>query len=492
MFFNYGAPKGAARNGQMGAGRSQRGAGTSPRADMTIVSGYLGKSGSKTVGSRRTDATIAADGTVTLVSATGRARPERKVVKTTEAGWNDAARTAVSIISGSASVAGTGRAAGTGSSTAGRTGTPSSGNKTGTAHLAGTIAAKNNADAAATKAEVKSAKTPAERKALNDKLNAQKKAADAAAKVKQAALVGDAKKLKDAIAAQKRAEMDKVKAEARARAEAEKAQREAEAKPLVAIGTIVPSKPGESAVALAARANAAASQKLATYPTGVKFPSAKNGRIYEVRYRRAGEARENYIFVTYPDGTSKNVFGSDTSFAIVFSDLENAVAVANLREQTVVETTGSTTGDVVTAQDTVGADAVFVPSGAETVAGSTDGSTVVAASDTTLSSGGGTMTVTDATSTSDYTPATEDTVPGQTDEATVIRASETALATEAQAVVAAAVTATDAATDAAAEGTTVSTPEAVATTSEEGFLLKYKWPLVGVGVALGLWALSRK
>lgn len=475
MFFNYGAPKGAARNGQMGAGRSQRGAGTSPRADMTIVSGYLGKSGSKTVGSRRTDATIAADGTVTLVSATGRARPERKVVKTTEAGWNDAARTAVSIISGSASVAGTGRAAGTGSSTTGRTGTPSSGNKTGTAHLAGKIAAKNNADAVATKAEMKTAKTPAERKALNDKLNAQKKAADAAAKVKQAALAGNAKNLKDAIDAQKRAEMDKVKAEARARAEAEKAQREAE----------------RNAVKNE-RLNAAARQKLSVYPLGAKYSCAKNGRVYEVRSRTSGATSDPYIFVTYADGTTKDVFGTDPTFAVVFADLENARAVAMLRRDTVVETTGSPTGDVVTSQDTVGADAVFVPSGAETVAGSTDGSTVVAASDTTLSSGGGTMTVTDATSTSDYTPATEDTVPGQTDEATVIRASETALATEAQAVVDAAVTATDAATDAAAEGTTVSTPEAVATTSEEGFLVKYKWPLVGVGVALGLWALSRK
>jgi hypothetical protein len=158
-----------------------------------------------------------------------------------------------------------------------------------------------------------------------------------------------------------------------------------------------------------------------------------------------------------------------------------------LRRETVVETTGSPTGDVVTTQDAVGADAAFVPSGEETVAGSTDGATVVAASDTSLPSGGGTMTVTSDTSTSDYVPSESDGVPGQNDEASVIRASETALATEAQNVVDEAV----AATDAAADGTAVSTTAAAAS-GEESFLTKYKWPLLGVGIAVAVWAVKRK
>ena len=486
MFFNYGLPGAGVRNGQMGGGRSQRGASATAKADMSIVSGYLGKSGSRTVGANRTDAAIAADGTITMTSATGRARPERKVIKTTAAGWNDAARMAVGIISGKPSAAGTGRgAAAAGSGATGRTAPPAGGK--GTANVAGKIAAKNNADAVATKAEVKSAKTPAERKALTDKLNAQKKAADAAVKVKQAALAGNAKALKDAVAAQKKAELEKAAAEARARAEAEKAQREAEANPAIAVTTVTSRKPGEGLSTFLARMNAAARQKLSVYPLGTKYPSAKNGRVYEVR-SRASEATSNpYIFVTYPEGTTRDVFSSDPTFFVVFDDLENAAAVANLRRETVVETTGSPTGDMVTAQDTVGADAAFVPSGAETVAGSTDGATVVAASDTALSSGGGTMTVTSDTATSDYVPSESDGVPGQNDEASVIRASETALATEAQNVVDEAV----AATDAAADGTAVSTPDAAAS-GEESFLVKYKWPLVGVGIALAVWAVKSK
>ena len=340
------------------------------------------------------------------------------------------------------------------------------GNTVAMANVTIKVAAKNNADAEATKAEVRTARTPAERIALQNKLVAQQLATAAAINVKTALAKGDPKAVEASLVAQKKAEIAKQKAEARARAEAEKAQKQAEGQP----------KPRVTEAQ--ARASAA---KLAPY-IGKRITSARNGRVYDVY------VVGNYpaIGIYYPDGRKETVRVTDPAFSVVFEDLQNAAAVAALRAEVVVETTGTATGDVVTSTD------IYTPATSTdiyTPATSTEVAVLVtpALADiplastppTTTSSGGsGTMRVTEMTS-SDFNLLPLDTFPESAD---------AALTAEVQTLVD---TSLMEGSMLPAEVTTVSVSEAVPA-PQESFLSKYKWPIAGIFIMVGIAWHNRK
>jgi len=504
--------------------------------NLQQVRAYLGKRAEVRAGGKYYFAAVAGDGTITLSQATGRQRPVPTVYKTTDGRWSTAAKAVKDIFEGRAPGAQAGGAAGGRSGAAGgrsgaaggrpgasggRAAAPGGGktNTAGVANVANKLAAKSNADAKATEAEVKTAKTAAEKRALNDKMLAQRKAAAAAAAVKKAAQAGGGKALQDALAAQRKAEEEKRKAEAKAKAEALAALRKAEKQAAAVSAAAGMTAPTVSYAVANQRRN-----ELSRY-VGKKVTSAKNGRTYEIGMKTVGGSddpmaryKPEPVIAYFDPGVtgmipSGRVTVTSPTFVVTFEDFLNALAVANLRTEVVVQTTGSTTGDVVTTQDVAvavveGGGDTFLPSGADTVAGSTDGSTVISASDTAIGAGGGsasTSTDTSASSgsgggqmrvteeaTGEYVPEATDALP-QASDAEVIRMSETALASEAQAVVDAATT--DAAT---AQPTTEAAPSDATTVSttvpsaEESFLVKYKWPLVGLGIAAVLWAANRK
>jgi hypothetical protein len=481
--------------------------------NLQQVRAYLGKRAEVRAGGKYYSAAVAGDGTITLSQATGRQRPVATVYKTTDGRWSTAAKAVKDIFEGRApGAARTGASAGPGAAggaaggrpgaAGGRAAAPGSGktNTAGVANVANKLAAKSNADAKATEAEVKTAKTAAEKRALTDKMLAQRKAAAAAAAVKKAAQAGGGKALQDALTAQRKAEEEKRKAEAKAKKEALEAQRKAEK-----VAAALPPYEGKRMTDAQMRAaRQSRITELSRY-VGKKVTSAKNGRTYDIQTLN----NEPVIAIYEPDGGKRTLTVDSGDFAVTFQDFLNALAVANLRTEVVVQTTGSTTGDVVTTQDVAvavveGGD-TFVPSGVDTVAGSTDGTTVVSASDTAIGAGGGSTSTDTSTSgggggqmrvteetTGEYVPDATDALP-QASDAEVIRMSETALASEAQAVVDAATT--DAATSettseaAPSDATTVST---TVPAGEESFLVKYKWPLVGAGILVVAWALKNR
>lgn len=343
------------------------------------------------------------------------------------------------------------------------------------------VAAKNNADAAATVAEVRTARTPAERNALQNKLVAQQLATAAAVNVGKALAKGDPRAVEASLVAQKKAEIAKQKAEARASAEAEKAQKKAEEQ--------AKGRGTDSSSTAQARASAV---RLAPY-IGKRITSARNGRVYEVYVVGSYPA----IGIYYPDGRKETVRVTDPTFSVVFEDLQNAAAVAALRAEVVVATTGSATGDVVTLLDieTPVSAPTFTPSTSADVAvpvvttpaladipfastppttTSSDGS----APTTTSSGGSGTMRVTEMTS-SDFNLLPLDTFPESAD---------AALTSEMQTL----------ADEGLMEGgmlpaevTTVSLSETVPA-PQQSFLSKYKWPITGFVVFAGIAFLNRK